>query len=188
MEAERTKLMEEVAENKRKTKELEDNLLYRLTSTEGSLVEDESLIEVLRVTKETAEDVQQKLIIGKDTEIKINTAREEYRPVATRGSILYFLIVEMSMVNDMYQTSLKQFLGLFDKSMALSQKSPITTKRINNIIEYLTYEVFRYTARGFYENDKFTFTILLTMKIALKSGQIKHEEFQVFIKGEQNLN
>ena len=103
--------------------------------------------------------------------------------VSNRGSILYFVIVEMSMVNCMYQTSLKQFLELFDLSMANSQKSPITSKRINNIIEYLTFEVFRYTARGLYEVDKFLYTTLLTCKVELNLGKIRMEEFQTFIKG-----
>lgn len=85
--------MAEVAANKRKMKELEDNLLYHLTSTKGSLVEDETLIEALTVTKETAHEVTEKLSIAAETEIRINAAREEFRPGLNLFTILLLIVL-----------------------------------------------------------------------------------------------
>lgn len=128
LETERTNLIKDVTANRRKTQELEQNLLYKLTTTKGSLLDDDTVIEVLNVTKATANEVKEKLAIARETETKINLAREEFRLVATRGSVLYFLIVSMAMVNDMYQTSLVQFLERFDISMHRSEKTPIVSK------------------------------------------------------------
>lgn len=39
----------------------------------------------------------------------INIAREKYRPVATQGSVMYFVIASLSEIDPMYQYSLKYF-------------------------------------------------------------------------------
>lgn len=188
LEQERMDLVLDVTTNRRKMQELEANLLHKLSTTQGSLLDDVSVINVLNVSKSTSIEVKQKLEIARDTEIKINTAREEFRPVARRGSVLYFLICTMSMVNTMYQTSLVQFLERFDISLANSDKISITHRRIKNIIEYLNYDIYSYKSRGLYETHKFLFALLLTLKIDVDSERVSFEEFQNFIKGGAALN
>jgi len=113
---------------------LDANLLHRLTSSTGNLLEDTELMEVLNSTKTQAKEVAAKLT---DAEIKtkeINEKREQYRPVAIRGSALYFTMIEVAQVNWMYNSSLEQFLKLFMESIDLSEKAQLPSKRVENII------------------------------------------------------
>ena len=188
LEIEKAKLFEEISSNKKKIKDLEDNLLQRLSSTKGSLVDDESLVLVLENTKKTSLEVNDKLVIAADTNKKITHARDEYRGIAIRGSILYFLMSDFANVCNMYQTSLKQFLMLFDESMTKAKADVINTKRIDNILEYLTLRLFTYSTRGLYEKHKLMFSLLLSCKIDLNRQKMSQIEFNLFIRAGQLSN
>ncbi|CAM2725040.1 unnamed protein product [Rotaria socialis] len=73
LERERVTLARETTKNKRMLKELEDNLLIKLTS---SLLDDPSVVEVLNANKRIATEVKEKVVIAEETKMKISTARE----------------------------------------------------------------------------------------------------------------
>lgn len=56
-------------------------------------------------------------------------------------------------------------------------------RRIAFIIDYMTFEIFRYKSRGLYEVDKYMFVLLMSLRVDLNREAITHEEFQYFIKG-----
>lgn len=64
LESERTQLIMDVTSNRRKMQELEANLLHKLTTIQGSLVEDVTLIQVLNVTKTTATEVSNNFLFN----------------------------------------------------------------------------------------------------------------------------
>ena len=89
-------VLQEVNANTKSLLALDASLLERLTSNTGNLLDDEELVDVLASTKAKAQEVGEKLKAADETKISINEKREQFRPVATRGSCLYFAIVEMS--------------------------------------------------------------------------------------------
>ena len=120
---------------------------------------------------------------AEETTKEIDIAREEYRPVATRGSLLYFLIVDMAAINNMYMVSLQQFLELFDFSIDNSDKAPLASKRIVNIIEYLTFYVTCYMQRGLYERHKLIWVLMLAMKIESVADRLSAAYIGCLLKG-----
>lgn len=180
---ESAKLSEDINSNEKRRKNLEDRLLKQLSESQGNLIDDVELIKTLQETKDASADIAEKLAIAMETKKRIAGAREEYRPVATRGAVLYFLVVQMSVVNHMYQTSLMQFNGIFDHSILRSEHHPVTAKRITSIIDYLTLSVFKYVIRMLFSKHKLLFVLLLACKIEMKAGHLDPVAFEALLKG-----
>lgn len=63
--------------------QLEDDLLYKLSSAEGDMTEDLALIESLEESKRVADEISEKVAEAKTTEEQINEARNKVRGVST---------------------------------------------------------------------------------------------------------
>jgi dynein heavy chain len=190
-------LKEDVTNNTKSLQLLDKQLLERLSNSTGNLLDDTELIEVLANTKAKAKEVEGKLAEAAEREIEINEKREQFRPVATRGSIMYFNMTDMTLVANpitcqpsgwMYNCSLMQFLEQFDFSIKNSEKCQPTSKRVDKIIQYLTYKVYRYMNRGLFERDKLMFKLMVTLKIMVIASSLTGGDVSVFLKAGSSLD
>lgn len=92
--------------------------------------------------------------------------------MAIRGSVLYFCMIEISQINWMYNSSLNQFLDIYNKSIDDSPKTALPQKDVDNIMTSLTYNVYRYVNRGLFEKDKITFLLMVCFKILITAKKI----------------
>jgi len=91
--------------------------------------------------------INKRLAEAETTEKQISAAREKYRVVATRGSVMYFVVANMAEVDPMYQFSLKYFKQLFTNTIQNSQPSDNLQKRLQILLDQTTKDVYRNVAR-----------------------------------------
>uniref|UniRef100_A0A4X2LC28 AAA+ ATPase domain-containing protein n=1 Tax=Vombatus ursinus TaxID=29139 RepID=A0A4X2LC28_VOMUR len=163
-------------------KTLEDNLLSRLSSASGNFLGDTALVENLEITKQTAAEIQKKVQEAKITEVKINDAREDYRPVAARASLLYFIMNDLSKIHPMYQFSLKAFSIVFQKAVQRTDPNENLQRRVASLIDNITFSVYQYTTRGLFECDKLTYITQLTFQILLMNQEISAVELDFLLR------
>lgn len=100
-----------------KLKELEDELLFKLANAKGDILDDIQLIENLEYSKKLSSEIEEKVKIAKITEGKINETSENYRPVAVRGALIYFMLSDLSKVHSFYKYSLDSFIVVMNRAI-----------------------------------------------------------------------
>jgi len=108
-------------EFKIKLKELESGLLKQLAESEGDILEDIELIESLEYSKKLSTEIKEKVEIAVETEKNINEASEAYRPSASRGALVFFLMSELYKIHSFYKYSLDSFIIVVKRAIDLVQ-------------------------------------------------------------------
>ena len=123
---------------------LESDLLQNLSDADPStILTNKALIESLEQTKQTSGEIQEQQSIAKNTEIQINVSREVYRPVSREGAMLYFLLIQLCVVDHMYQYSLDSFTTFFFKAIDKTARFEEDDQRVAALQEMIRSTIYQ---------------------------------------------
>jgi dynein heavy chain, axonemal len=112
-----------IAAHREEIAALEAQVLQQLSDATGDVLDNVDLVHALQTSKATSEKIAIELAAVEETNMTINVARELYRPLAVRGSLLHSVIAQMAKVDPMYEYSLPFFKGLVVSVMTATRRS-----------------------------------------------------------------
>ena len=183
VETKKNNLVVSMAKDKKQLKDLEDKILKLLRESKGNILDDKVLIETLGESKELSKVIAERLRESEKTEAEINEMRERYRAVATRGSIIYFVIADLALIDPMYQFSLAYFTALYNRVIDLAEKSNDLETRLSTLKTFLTATAYSNVCRGLFESTKLLYSFLLCVQIMREAGQISDVEWNLLLRG-----
>lgn len=97
VEEQRNELIKNMAKDRQELKDIESKILRLLNESEGNILDDEELVETLDSSKVTSNLIKQRVEEAVVLEKQIDETRQQYRSVAVRGSIIYFIIADLAL-------------------------------------------------------------------------------------------
>lgn len=182
IEEKRNKSIAAMAKDRKSLNDIEDRILLLLSESKGNVLDDENLIEVLEESKFTSTLIQGRMQDNVVTQEIVAATREKYRSVAQRGSILYFCVADLALIDSMYQHSLSYFMRLFENCIDHSEKSEDLSKRLENLITFMTSSIFTNISRGLFEAHKLLFSFQMTSMILRETKEIGDLEWNLLLR------
>ncbi|KAJ8667915.1 hypothetical protein QAD02_009578 [Eretmocerus hayati] len=179
----RSALIVSNAQMKRELKEIEDRILFRLSQSEGSAVDDIDLINTLEASRVKSEEIKIKVESAETTQVDIDAARSLYIPVAERAQILFFCCLDLQQIDPMYQYSLEWFITIFINSMNSTEKDDDVSVRVKTVNDFFTFALYTNVCRSLFEKNKLHFAFLLCIRIQMKDDLIDADEWRFLLAG-----
>lgn len=184
VEQERTQRITEIAAYQNQLRIIESDILEKLTnSNEDTILNNVDLIKSLERSKISSGEIESNIKEAMKTEQEVTKAREEYRNVATRGAILYFVLVDIAKIDPMYQYSFVFLKKLFNDALDIKIEADNIKEKKEQMISNVTKVIYRNVCRGLFEVHKLVFSFLVASQINLRETKIKIEDWDLLIRG-----
>ncbi|KAJ3439563.1 dynein heavy chain [Anaeramoeba flamelloides] len=162
----RSNVLKLQGEFKLQIRKLEKELLNTLQRVEGSILDDNTVLNSLVKLKKQADEINKKALEADKTWDEIEKISNLYQPFSLATSRMYFVLEQMSIVHFLYQFSLNFFLEIFKKVVNVNNPKLETVKedkqqRLQILSRDLYATLFRRVAVGLLNRDHLTFGLRL---------------------------
>ncbi|XP_076377925.1 dynein heavy chain at 16F [Megalopta genalis] len=188
LESMRNDLITKINADKGQLQSIEDRILTLLYGAGDDILDNEDLIETLNDSKETSAIIATRLIESEATEGKISEAREKYRSVANRGSVLFFVVADLANIDPMYQFSLKYFNQIFNLVIDSTEKDDNLARRLQNLLIEITLAIYTNVSRGLFEKHKLIFSFMLNIAIFMNEKIINQAQWNFMLRGATRIS
>ena len=152
-------------------------------SDEKTILDGDQLIQILENSKQKAEIIKEKLEKAIEIEAEIVETRNQYKSVSVRGSILYFVITDLAIIDPMYQYSLDYVKKLFNDAIKGSKAAETLEERIDLLINSITKSIFNNICRGLFEAHKRIYSFLICTSIERNKDNIDSTSWNFLLRG-----
>ncbi|XP_008070687.1 dynein heavy chain 14, axonemal, partial [Carlito syrichta] len=216
LEDQRSQLLESIFLDAITLEKLEEKTLNLLQKTQGCVLDDEEIVDTLRKSKMISNEILKRIEATTKSESENQAKRENYLPIATRGTLLYFLVADLTQINYMYQFSLDWFRQVFvssviskskeqehslkrektsfkkvrkSKNISKESEKNSSDRHVKNVIDVLTRNIFKVVSSALFNQDKLCFSFRLCTAIMQNntSGNLIQDDIGSLPEEEWNI-
>jgi dynein heavy chain 1 len=166
LESRRTSLLKLQGEQNVKLRELEDRMLVKISECEGSILDDDRVVEGMEVLMKEGGQVEEQISKSAEVMEQVHRAVSEFEPFAVTCRHLFVVLEALRELSFLYEISANTLMSILNDIFRKNARPTVgegqnEAERIVLLKSQLFHEVAARIGRGLQSEDKIVFSILI---------------------------
>ena len=171
LETQRAAVLKLQGEQNVKLRELEDQMLAKISACEGSILEDDEVVTGMEVLMKEGAQVEEQIAQSDKVMAQVHLSVGEFEPFAAICREIFVLLITLRRISPLYEFSANTFMTILEHVLEENKpkggESGVSgSERLGSLKKSLFRELVARVARGLKSNDKIAFSVLLARLFA----------------------